>query len=166
MSEAHQDGDERLQAAALEALARYRARAERDEAERALLLRVSEAEEAPKRRIELIAWAEREHGMPSDRAALIHDIAREEGLDPAFAFELVRCGVGVQDLGDPVVDETLVDGPPEWVAPPVPASVSPARERLLRASFRRLRRHLEEAPSAEAGLVAFVAEPDVGEVVY
>jgi hypothetical protein len=166
MAEAEQDGAERLREAALDALARYRAREERDDAEWALLLRASEAENAPKRRIELIEWAEREHGLPSDRAAFIHDIAREEGLDPAFAFELVRCGVGVQELGDPVVDETLVEGPPEWVAPPVPAGFSPARERLLRASFRRLRAHLAAAPTPEAALVAFVEEPDVGEVVY
>lgn len=159
-------GEGRLREAALDALARYRAREGPDGAGRELLVRAHEAEEAPKRRNELIEWAEREHGMPPDRAALIHDIAREERLDPAFAFELVRCGVGVQTLGEPSADETLVDGPPEWVAPPQPAEVSPARERLLRASFRRLRSHLANAPTAEAGLAAFVSEPDVGEVAY
>jgi hypothetical protein len=159
-------GEGRLREVALDALSRYRQREGPDGAGRELLLRAQEAEEAPKRRVELIEWAEREHGMARDRASLIHDIAREEGLEPAFAFELVRCGVGVQELAEPSADETMVDGPPEWVAPAPPAEVSPARERLLRASFRRLRSHLGNAPTAEAALAAFVAEPDVGEVVY
>lgn len=156
----------RLGEAALEALARFREREGVSDAGRELLLRGPEAEDAPKRRSELIEWAEREHGMPRDRAMLIYDIAREEGLEPAFAYELVRCGVGVRDLPEPSADETVVEGPPEWVAPPAPAEVSPARERLLRASFRRLRRHLDDAPTAEAAIAAFVAEPDVGEVAY
>lgn len=155
--------DDGLRRATLDALARYRGRV----GEACDLAGwVADAAEAPKRRSELIEWAEREHGMAPDRAAVIHDIAREEGLDPAFAFELVHCGVGVQDLGEPSGEETLLDGPPEWIASPAPSGASPARERRLRASFRRLRAHLAEARTPESALEAFVGESDVGEVVY
>jgi hypothetical protein len=37
-----------------------------------------------------------------------------------------------------------------------------ALERGLRASFRRLRSHLDDEASAAAGVIAFLAEPDVG----
>src|SRR5690606_26385761 len=134
--------------AALEALARFREREGASDAGRELLLRGPEAEDAPKRRSELIEGPEREHGMARDRALLIDAAAGAERLGPASAYE------------------TVVEGAPEWVAPPAPAEVSPARERLLRASFRRLRRHLDDAPTAEAAIAAFVAEPDVGEVAY
>ena len=107
-------GDDRLREATLEALARFRRRADAagSGARTELIVRGAEAGEAPKRRDELIEWAGREHGLSADRAALIHDIAREEGLDPAFAFELVHCGVGVQDLREPSAGETSLDGPP------------------------------------------------------
>jgi hypothetical protein len=39
-----------------------------------------------------------------------------------------------------------------------------ALERRLRATFRRLRTHLKEAPTTEAAVHAFLAEPDVAAI--
>jgi hypothetical protein len=157
--------DDRLRDAALGALDAYRGRADVDGGAAALLRVVDEAEEAPRRREESIVWAEDQLGFERGFAELIYDTAREEHLEPGFAFELVRCGVGVTPLAPPSTDEASVEGAPEWIAPPS-GRASVERERTLRASFRRLRGHLEDKGSAEDALAAFVAEPDVGPVRY
>lgn len=120
-----------------------------------------------RRREDLTARAV-EAGHLREYADLIYDVAEEEQLDPAVAFEVVLAGVGVRDLGDlppDSRDETQVEAPPAWIEEPPPAEQA-ARERHMRITFRRLRRLLEEAPSPADALRTFVREPDVGDVEY
>ena len=51
-------------------------------------------EELDSRRSAIIREAQ-EDGMPNELAALLYDVAWEEGLDPAVGYELVRTGLGV-----------------------------------------------------------------------
>ncbi len=119
-----------------------------------------------RRRIELVERAVGEEWMDRELAEEAYDIAREEGLEPAFGLELVRCGVAVCEPPDSELDATAaVRGHPEWLEPPVPATEA-TRERRLRMSFRRLRRFLEDRPTPEEALAAFAAEPDVAECEF
>lgn len=117
-----------------------------------------------RRREDILREAE-EAGMSPELAVMLYDIAREEGLDPALGYELVRCGLGVQPPEEGVTnapDHPVTDKyRPEWLGEPVPPD-SLLRERGLRLSFRRLRRLLEEHDDAGEALHAFVREPDVG----
>jgi hypothetical protein len=126
------------------------------------------SERTPRRRIDLVAkMVERGHAV--EYADEIYDIAEEEGLDPAFAFELVLNGIGVRELAPPADDqwlETQVEAPPEWVAEPDPEPQAAMRERHMRTTFRRLRRLLDEHESPRAALEAFSREPDVAEMRY
>jgi len=157
--------------AALLALERYRSRA-RDGGDgdgiECLIRRAHVAEDEAarhRRRAELIERAVKE-GMDRELAAEVYDIAREEGIEPAFAFELVRCGVAVRDMGEPPEATYSLRGFPSWLeAPPEPEEEA-SRERMLRTSFRRLRHLLETHDSPEEALIAFAREPDVGEVEY
>lgn len=134
-----------------------------------LLERTNEIEELAgrqRRRIELVERAVDEGWMERELAEEAYDIAREEGLEPAFGLEIVRCGVAVCDEPDSELEATsAVKGHPEWLAPPVPAAEAD-RERRLRLSFRRLRRLLEERPTPEEALRAYAAEPDVEECEF
>jgi hypothetical protein len=168
----------------LAALGRYRAGLARDGGEplrdprdlaresgtaACLLQRVDELETLAghqRRRIELVERAVSEEGLERELAEEAYDIAREEGLEPAFGLELVRCGVAVCEPPDSDLEATAaVRGHPEWLEPPVPSEEA-TRERRLRLSFRRLRRFLEERPTPEEALVAFAAEPDVAECEF
>jgi hypothetical protein len=123
--------------------------------------------EDTRRREDLTARAQAA-GHSREYADLIYDVAEEEGLDPAVAFEVVLAGVGVRDLGDAPPDnweETQVEAAPAWIEPPPPAAEA-ARERHMRITFRRLRRLLEAASSPADALQTFVREPDVGDVEY
>src|SRR5690606_36880212 len=81
--------------AALDALARYREQRARDGGRRAegaecLLQRalVSDTGEPKlRRRVELVERAVEEGWMDRETAGEVYDVAREEGLEPAFAFE-------------------------------------------------------------------------------
>jgi len=100
---------------------------------------------------------------------LLYDVAEEEGVDPAVAFEIVLCGVGVRELTEPPEDqweEAQIEAPPPWVNDEPPTPDAAARERHARVSFRRLRSIMENVPTAEAALRAFVSEPDVGDVDF
>lgn len=122
------------------------------------------AEGAAQRRQELLAEAA-EDGMSAALAAQTYDVAREEGLDPALGFELVRCGLGVVPPGDgvssasrePVSDKYA----PEWLLQPPSEPDEVLRERMLRLSFRRLSGLLQEHPEPTDALRAFAREPDV-----
>jgi hypothetical protein len=161
---------------ALEALARFRRDGQRGAGIDALLRAADrpDAEGAARRREEVVSGAVRRMGLARVHAELIHDVAEEEGLEPIFAFELVRSGIAVcgavPATPAPPDDTRVVEGTPEWVAPPDPAETRPTveliRERRLRMSFRRLRGHLERVDSAEAAIAGFVAEPDVGDCGY
>ncbi len=159
--------------AARAALERYRhGAAQRGEAAACLLARAHELEALAgheRRRSELVDRAVRASALDWAEAEAVYDLAHEEGLDPALAFELLHCRVLV--LGPEEVLPTdsrdgteLEDRPPEWIGAPPPPAAEARRERRLRGSFRRLRRLLEERGTPEEALVAFVEEPDVGRV--
>jgi hypothetical protein len=119
-----------------------------------------------RRRIELVERAVDEEGVERELAEEAYDLAREEGLEPAFGLELVRCGVAVCEPPDSDLGTTAaVKGHPEWLEPPVPRAEA-TRERRLRMSFRRLRSLLEERDTPEEALVAFATEPDVAECEF
>ena len=160
------------------ALAEYRERRRRRRAEdtyfgsaECLLDRAQEgadAAELSRRRIDILAEATAA-GMSPELAEMLYDVAQEEGLDPALAYELVRSGLGVcppqegvaNASSAPTVDKYV----PEWLYPPVPTD-EVLRERMLRMSFRRLRGLLEEHPDPVEALRAFAREPDVGHYGY
>lgn len=126
------------------------------------------SDDAPRRRVELVERAVAQ-GHSIEYADQIYDIAEEEHLDPAFAFELVLNRIGVRELAEPTDDayvETQVEAPPEWVAEPDPSPIAAAHERHMRNSFRRLRRMFEQHGTPTAALQAFANEPDVAEIEY
>ena len=124
------------------------------------------AGERPRRREELVELAVGKLSVARQSAEEIYDIAAEEGLEPAVAFELVRCGIAVCRFDGEVDDAPVVDtGNPQWLGdtPPPPEAVL---ERRLRATFRRMRGLLEKTESADAAFDAFVREPDVEDCGY
>ncbi len=124
--------------------------------------------ELPHRREEILEEAAAE-GMSEALAGELYDVAREEGLDPALAFELVRSGIGVlpprggvsNAPEQPSTDRYV----PEWLGDALPPDEL-LRERTLRLSFRRLRGMLAEHEEVRDAFRAFVCEPDVGPVGY
>jgi hypothetical protein len=128
---------------------------------------VTEAPEAHRRRAELIERAVRDNSMDRDLAEYIYDVAHDENVEPAFAFELVFAGLAVceSEAAAPDAEETLVAGAPEWVeTPPLPAADA-RRERRLRASFRRFR-HLLESTDPITAASAYIEYPDVERCGY
>jgi hypothetical protein len=126
------------------------------------------SERTPRRRSDLVEKAV-EAGHAVEYADQIYDIAEEEGVDPALAFELVLNGIGVRELSPPNEDqwlETQVEAPPGWVAEPDRQPEVAERERHMRSTFRRLRRMLEEHGQPRPALEAFAREPDVAEISY
>lgn len=137
----------------------------------ALLARAAEIDQAPpeSRRREHLVDRAIEAGHAREYADLIYDVAAEEGVAPAVAFEVVLSGLGVRELAGTPSDsreETQVDAPPVWVSDLAPGPDAAARERRIRASLRRLRQMIERTASTEAALRAFVREDDVGDVDY
>jgi hypothetical protein len=124
--------------------------------------------ELERRRCEIMDDA-RELGMPDELAALIDDIAREEGLDPSLGLELVRTGLGVAPPAEGVSNApaaTTADRYlPAWMFPAA-APDDLLRERMLRTSFRRLRGFLEEHREIDEAFRHFATEPDVGHHGY
>jgi hypothetical protein len=127
-----------------------------------------DADEIGRRRSEVLHTAE-EDGMPCELAELLYDIAREEGLDPALGYELVRCGLGVMPppggVDNAPEHETTDKYRPEWLLPAVDPDTQ-LRERTLRMSFRRLRSLLERHDDPAEAFRAFAGEPDVDAVGY
>ena len=123
-----------------------------------------DAAELARRRMDVIDESI-EAGMSPELAEMMYDVAREEGVDPALAYELVRSGLGVAPPGEGLVNAP--DQPssdkyyPTWL---LPASHTDdvLRERMLRMSFRRLRALLEEHGEPAAAFRAYAHEPDVG----
>ena len=117
-----------------------------------------------RRRMDVIAEAQAE-GMSPELAEMMYDVAREEGLDPALAHELVRSGLGVAPppggvanaAGQPASDKYY----PTWLLPAA-APDDVLRERMLRLSFRRMRGKLETFNDPGEAFRAYAREPDVG----
>lgn len=180
MSEEPLEGDslERREESARHALHAYRERRRRRRAEDTFFGSLDvlvgsvheglEEREIDRRRSELVEEAE-ERGMSRELAELLYDIALEEGLDPALAYELVCTGLGVAPPpegvsnapADPMVDKYL----PSWMFPPEPTDKI-LRERMLRTSFRRLRSILQEVDDVDEAFRSFANEPDVGHYGY
>lgn len=126
------------------------------------------SEDAPRRRVELVEKAVKA-GHSIEYADQIYDIAEEEGVDPAFAFELVLNKIGVRELTPPNNDqwlETQVEAPPTWVESPDQSPDDAARERHLRTTFRRLRSKFDSHDNPRDALEAFATDPDVAEIEY
>jgi hypothetical protein len=124
--------------------------------------------ERAQRRIEILRQAE-EDGMPPGLAEMLYDIAREEGVDPALAYELVRSGLGVipprEGVSNATSQPTTDKYVPEWLGDAVPPD-DLLRERMLRLSFLRLRSLLRQQEDVGEALRAFANEPDVGLMGY
>lgn len=122
------------------------------------------AEDAVHRRAELLAEAVAE-GMSPALAEQMYDVAREEGLDPGLAYELMRCGLGVVPPAEGVSsapEQPATDKyAPGWLLQPPSDPDEVLRERMLRLSFRRLRALLEAHPEPAEALRSFAREPDV-----
>jgi hypothetical protein len=102
-----------------------------------------------------------ERGVSRGLAERAYDLAVEEHLPPAYGIAVVAAGVSVQPLDSPRPDVgATAGGEPDWVDPPPPAREADL-ERRLRQTFRRLRSHLEDAPTPRAALEGFAREPDL-----
>lgn len=115
----------------------------------------------------LMEWAEIELGLERAFAEQVYALAEEEDLLPVHGFLLVRCGMGVRELEEPEQDGddfAAQQTPPEWLDEEGVELEDVALERRLRATFRRLRGHLEQSPDAEAAVRAFLADTDVAPV--
>lgn len=127
-----------------------------------------EPSELEHRRSTLVRDAE-DVGMPRELAELLYEVAREEGLDPALGFELVRSGLGV--CPPPEGFSNAATGPstdkylPPWMFPPVPTDLM-LRERTLHLSFRRLRSLLEKHHDIDEAFRQFASDPEVGHCGY
>lgn len=125
----------------------------------------TDTREREHRRLEILEEAV-QAGMSTELAEQLYDVAREEGLDPALGYELVRCGIGVmpppEGLSNAPSQPSSDPYTPEWVLDaPIPPDEL-LRERTLRLSFRRLRALLEQHEDADQAFRAFAQEPDVG----
>ncbi|HET7321386.1 MAG TPA: hypothetical protein VFI96_02750 [Longimicrobiaceae bacterium] len=124
--------------------------------------------EVARRRSELVEEAEA-CGMSRELAEFLYEVAREEGLDPGLAMELVASGLavcpppdGVSNASEaPATDKYL----PTWMFPASPPE-RVMRERTLHLSFRRLRSFLERYHDVEEAFRHFADEPDVGHCGY
>jgi hypothetical protein len=130
--------------------------------------RAIEAAGVQRRHEELMSIAVEEDGIDAVLAEQVHALALEENLAPAYALALVATGIGVEELVAPESgdDDSIQQTAPDWVLEGDVSPASIARERRLRSSMRRLRHHLEEAGSAGDAVQRFLAEPDVGRVLY
>lgn len=119
-----------------------------------------------RRHEELLDWATDDIGLERAWAEQAYDIAREEEIEPAIAFELIRCGVGIRaevmdDSGAPKLDPSS----PSWIAGgPTPDQAM--REWRLRTSLRRLRTLIREHGAPAPALRAFADAPDVDDAGY
>jgi hypothetical protein len=115
----------------------------------------------------LMAWAHSELGLDREYAEQVYSLAQESELEPVYAFVLIRCGIGVQELEAPEQDTDELaaqQAPPQWVGEDHVKLADVVLERRLRATFRRLRTHLEREATPRAAVDAFLGEADVGVV--
>lgn len=123
-----------------------------------------DAAERARRRMDVIEEAQDE-GMSPELAEMMYDVAAEEGLDPALAYELVRSGLGVAPPAGGVANAAEQPASdkyyPTWLLPASPTD-DILRERMLRLSFRRLRSLLEQHVDPAEAFHAYAREPDVG----
>jgi hypothetical protein len=117
------------------------------------------------RREPLVERAEA-RGVERPVAERAYDLAMEERLPPAYGLAVTAAGVSVQPLDSPRPEVgTTASGEPAWVDTP-PAAGEADIERRLRQTFRRVRSHLEEAPTPREAFSAFAREPDLESFDY
>src|SRR5262245_4813913 len=77
--------------------------------------------ELSERHADLVASVQERTHVPLQVLEIAYDVARESGLDPGLALEIVACGVCVVELEEPlpVADQAHSLNPPDWVAPPL-----------------------------------------------
>ncbi|MGH7481671.1 MAG: hypothetical protein ACRELV_05910 [Longimicrobiales bacterium] len=119
-----------------------------------------------RRHEELVDWAVSELEVDPAFAERVYDIAREERIEPAYAFELVRCGAGIRaEVARAGAAPSLDAREPSWIADS-PDPESALREWRLRVSLRRLRALMEECETPTDALVRFAEAPDVDAAGY
>lgn len=131
-------------------------------------MRAIEVAGVHRRQEELMDIAVTEDGLSRSFAEQVYDLSTEEALPPAYGLALVAAGIGVEELVPPESGDegSIQQDPPDWVTQGGADPAAIRRERMLRASIRRLRAHLERDGSAERAVDGFLAEPDVGQVTY
>lgn len=149
---------------ALEAFHRYHAWSGEDEVGLEFLLsRVEEVEELAdrhRRREELLEKAVEEGHVSREVAEEAYELALEEGIEPAFALEIVRARVAIDRPGEPEADvPAMQPTQPEWIEDPPPPAVA-HRERVMRETFRRLRRLFEQYPDPKDAFRALAGADD------
>lgn len=150
---------------ALDAFHRYHEWAGEDSVGlRFLLHRVEEVDGEPerhRRREELLERAVEEGHVSRDVAEEAYELSKEEGLEPAFALEIVRAGVAVSRPGEPEPDApALQPTQPDWIENPPPPEDA-RRERVMRETFRRLRRLFEEHDDPKEAFRALAGADDL-----
>lgn len=134
-----------------------------------LLDRVGEVEqlgERNRRRDELLEAAVEEGHVSREVAEEAYEIAGEEGIEPAFALELVRAGVAIERPGEPEADVPAVQPTqPEWIEDPPPPEAA-HRERVMRETFRRLRSLFERYPDPKDAFRALASADDFRRFEY
>lgn len=127
-----------------------------------------DASDLERRRSDILEEGE-SAGMARELVELLYEVAREEGLDPGLALELVKSGLGVIPPADGIsnASDTPATDPylPPWMFPAVPTDHL-LRERALHTSFRRVRALLEAHHDIDEAFRQFAREPDVGNVGY
>ncbi|HUH11694.1 MAG TPA: hypothetical protein VMK65_01235 [Longimicrobiales bacterium] len=160
-------GDSR---AALDAFHRYHQWSEEDSVGlRFLLERVEEVDGEPerhRRRGELLDRAVGDGHVSREVAEEAYELSKEEGLEPAFALEIVRAGVAVSRPGEPEPDApALQPTEPDWIEErPDPEDAH--RERVMRETFRRLRRLFEEHKDPQEAFRALARADDLRPFEY
>ena len=116
----------------------------------------------------VMAFAEGELGLERAYAEQVYMLSEEEQLEPIYAFQLIRCGMGVRDLVKPERDTEVYaasqEAPPDWVGEAMVEMSDATLERRLRNTFRRFRACLEDAATPVDAVHSFLAEADVDAV--
>ena len=111
------------------------------------------------RREALLERAE-SRGLGRGEAEKAYDLAREEGLEPAYGLAVVAEGISVQTFGGGAAVEAAETVEPEWIDRP-PSRDAATQERRLRETFRRVRSFMESEESPAEALTRFAREPDL-----
>lgn len=154
----------------LQALDRYHEWAHQDEVGLEFLVhRVEEMERQParhRRREELLESVAEESHVSREVAEQAYEIALDEGLEPAFALEIVRAGVAIERPAEQEADAPAVQPTrPEWIEDPPPPEVA-HRERVMRETFRRLRGLFEDHPDPKDAFRALARAEDLRRFEY
>ena len=104
-------------------------------------MRAIEVAGVHRRQEELMDIAVTEDGLPRSFAEQVYDLSTEEDLPPAYGLAMVAAGIGVEELVPPESgdDVSIQQDPPDWVTSGGADPAAIRRERMLRASLRRLR---------------------------